>query len=750
MDAFAGWSLERGFSLDTARSHIASLQRLVPWFRRRGKRSVDIFCAEDIAEARRYYRLRNANWAAGVQKLGEFLRSQGILKPGCPRPATPSEQAVSCFTKYLQSERGLAVKTIEGHQNYLCQFLRFLGLDRRRTALKDLRLADIHRFLGRMSSRNRREVMAHVVATIRTFLRFQFTRGTLARPLHAQIDTVRMYQGERLPQPLPWTDFRKVLRKMNRSTPLGLRDFTMLLLAATYGLRRSEVAALELDDIQWQTHTVRIPQVKTRQSLWLPLTEEMGAALADYLQQRAQFPYRQVFLRLRPPIEPLGPMGVGEVLERASRLTDVKLPTTRFHSLRHAVALRFLRQGAPLKSISDVLGHRDPNSTADYLRLDVDDLRSIALPRPRASTRHEGRSVSPPGPGYSPSPSTSPQVTAPAAQGWQSFLARSFKNYLAVQRSLGRGYQREEWILRGLDYFLTRRYPHARIFTAAQFAAWTAELRRLSPIGVRARLLCVRKFCQHQAKTQAGAFVPDLRSFPKVLSAKAPCLLSSVEMAKLLEGTRTINPNRKNPLRPQTMRLVLLLMFCCGLRRGEVLRLCLADIDLSQEVLRINQTKFHKSRLAPLSPSVAKELKAYLRQRKRLGMPMEPQAPLLWNGRCDRTGGALSQTAITANWFRICHCAQVFDHRGRPPRIHDLRHSFAVEALRRGYAAGRDAQATLPRLARYMGHVTPAFTHYYLKFTEPIRQAASDRFRRTLAPSLMAPAPSKPRKGGVV
>jgi integrase/recombinase XerD len=118
--------------------------------------------------------------------------------------------------------------------------------------------------------------MVHVVATIRTFLRFQFTRGALARPLQTQIDTVRMYQGEQLPEPLPWPDFQKVLRKMDRSTLLGLRDFTMLLLAATYGLRRSEVAALKLDDIQWQTHTLRIPQVKTRQSLWLPLTDEMG------------------------------------------------------------------------------------------------------------------------------------------------------------------------------------------------------------------------------------------------------------------------------------------------------------------------------------------------------------------------------------------------------------------------------------------------------------------------------------------
>ena len=368
MDAFASRSLERGFSLDTARSHIASLQRLVSWFRRRGKRTAKDFRAEDISEARRYYRLRNPQRAAGVQKLGQFLRDRGYLKPSRSRPATPAEQAVARFTKHLQCERGLAVKTIEGHQHYVGQFLRFLGLDRRRTALEDLRLADIQRFLGRMASGCCRGTMVHVVASVRIFLRFQFTRGALARPLHKQIDTVRIYQGERLPQPLPWSDFQMVLRKMNRSTPLGLRDLTILLLAATYGLRRSEVAALKLDDIHWQTHTLHIPQVKTRQFLWLPLTDEIGAALADYLKRRAQFPYRQVFLRLRPPIEPLGPVGVSQTLKRASRLTGVKLPTTRFHSMRHAVALRFLRQGAPLKSISDVLGHRDPNTTSDYHR----------------------------------------------------------------------------------------------------------------------------------------------------------------------------------------------------------------------------------------------------------------------------------------------------------------------------------------------------------------------------------------------
>ena len=749
MDAFARWSLERGFSIKMARLHVEALQRLVPWFQRRGKRSVEDLSAHDIEEARRFYRHRNEHRAAGVHKLGEFLRGRGILKADPPMPLIPSRQELTGFVEHLRQERGLAEKTIQGHRSYVQRFLLFLGFDQAPGALTELTLAQVQRFLRRVSSRYHRDVMTHVVGAVRCFLRFQFMRGRLPQPLHTHIDTVRHYRGERLPQSLPWAQVQRLLRTMNRSTPLGLRDFTILLLAATYGLRRSEVAALSLEDIDWPTGTLSIAQAKTRQTLWLPLTDEVGTALADYLKQRPSLPYRQVFLRLRPPIGPLSALEAARSLARAARVAGLKLPTTRFHSLRHAVALRLLRQGAGLKTISDVLGHRDPNTTAEYLRLDVEDLRQVALPVPRARTanrRKPPRGISP----YRPSAQVPPRITAPAARGWQSFLARPFREYLALQRSLGRGYRREEWILRGLDFFLVRHAPCGRVFTAARFAAWAAGLSRLSPTGVRSRLLCVRKFCMHLARLQSTGFVPDLHLFPKALGPKMPCLLSEAQMVQILAGTRTINPNRKNPLRPQTMRLALVLLFCCGLRRGELLRLHLADIDTDQMVLHINQTKFYKSRLVPLSSSVAKELRTYLHQRQQKGLPTEPTAPLLWNGRAGRTGGALSATAITANWFRICHCAQIFDQRGRPPRIHDLRHSFAGAVLQRGYQAGRNAQTTLPRLARYLGHASPQFTHYYLKFTEPLRHAANDRFRQRLVPSLFASARSGAGKGGAV
>lgn len=747
MDAFARWSLERGFSIKMARFHIEALQRLVPWFQRRGKRSVEDLSADDIEEARRFYRHRKEHLAAGVQKLGEFLRSRGSLKASPATPLTPTEQELAGFVEHLRQERGLAEKTITGQRLHLQHLLHFLGFDHNPAALAQLTLPNIQRFIRRMSGRYSHDVMSHIVGAVRGFVRFQFMCGRLSQPIYAHIDMVRHYRGERMPQPLPWAHVQLLLRTMDRSTPLGLRDFTILLLAATYGLRRSEVAALTLDDIDWPARTLSITQRKTRQTLWLPLTDEVGTALVDYLKHRPPWKFRHIFFRLRPPVGPLSAPEVARSLRRAARVTRLELPTTRFHSLRHAVALRLLRQGAGLKHISDVLGHRDPNTTADYLRLDLEDLRQVALPVPRAPNVGLRKPV-PEETRYQPSPKVLQRITAPADQGWRSFLARPIRDYLALQRSLGRGYQREEWILRGLDFFLARHVPHGRVFTAGRFAEWAASLSRLSPTGARSRLLCVRKFCSHLARGQVDGFVPNLRLFPKAVGPQAPCLLSPAQVAQILVGTRTINPNRKHPLRPQSMRLAIVLLFCCGLRRGELLRLCLADIDMAQMVLRINQTKFYKSRLVPFSSSVAHELSTYFQQRRQKNLPMEPTAPLFWNGRTGPTGGALSDTALTANWFRICHCAQVFDCRGRPPRIHDLRHSFAVAALRRGYRAGRDAQATLPRLARYLGHASPMFTHYYLKFTEPVRRAAGDCFRKHLVSSLFASSRSGSRKGG--
>jgi integrase/recombinase XerD len=441
-------------------------------------------------------------------------------------------------------------------------------------------------------------------------------------------------------------------------------------------------------------------------------------------------------------------------LARAIRATGVNIQTSRFHALRHAFALRLLLEGTPLKHISEVLGHRSFHSTSAYLRLDVEDLRQVALPVPKTldaaecrkfrrcrqlNESHPERKNRWPG-----------SVTVPATLGFRSFLARPMRDFLRLRRALGRSSYSDGWLLRSLDFFLTKHHVKGRVFTGAMFDQWAAEQLHLSPTTRCRWMHFIRSFCQYLLRTAPTTFVPDPRKFPKKRPPFAPCLLSPKDVARLLAATRRPKAlfSPEHPLRPKTMHLAVLLLYCCGLRRSEAIHLTLGDIDTREQVLQIRHSKFHKSRLVPVSPSVNDELRKYLQQRHNHKTPTEPSSPLLWSGQAGgRADGGFSGGGLHWNWQQICRYAGVFNQRGVPPRLHDLRHSFAVTALQRAYHAGRDPQVTLPRLARYMGHVDFQFTHHYLKFTEPLRRAANERFRRLLADILVSSSSPKSTKG---
>jgi integrase/recombinase XerD len=189
----------------------------------------------------------------------------------------------------------------------------------------------------------------------------------------------------------------------------------------------------------------------------------------------------------------------------------------------------------------------------------------------------------------------------------------------------------------------------------------------------RPRLMCVRKFCLHLARIQPKTFIPHPHTFPRQSAPKAPCLLSPSEVARLVKATRIVRPKPKNPLRRDTMRLAILLVYCCGLRLGELLRLRIGDIDSERRLLRIDHTKFNKSRLVPLSPALADALKRYLRQRRRRGMPLDSQSPLVWSSEAGKNS-SLSAQAFRVTWRQLCREAGVFDRNQKPPRVHDLRH----------------------------------------------------------------------------
>ncbi len=676
LDGFVPWAFGRGYKIHTVYQQLDAVRHLAAWFRRTGRRSLAELSAEDLAAARHRLSLRpcGPRYAWSLRAFFAFLQTQGRLKPGRPKPPLPSEREMSRFLEYLRRDRGAAPSTRATCARRVRPFLKFLGFDGHQRALQTLTLATVHRYLRSVSGPYQRKTMQSVVGSVRAFLRFEFMRGALRRPLHIQIDSVRTYQDEQLPYPVQWSELQQLLRRIDRSSPLGSRDYAVLLIAATYGMRASDVANLTLDDVDWRERKIQIVQCKTRQPLSLPLTDEVGAALVNYLRRgRPASVCRQIFLRSLAPIAPLSLTGMSQTLQRASETAGVTLKATGFRCLRHSLALRLLRRGASTKDIGDIFGHRNTASTSAYLRLDVDDLRQVALPVPRP--RPEELLTKKPSPAASARWRVGAR-TAPLGWDWRSFLRKPMTDYLSVQRALGRDYTTQERTLRGLDFFLVRRYPRARRLTPAIFAAWAAGLHSLCPTTARMRMLCVRKFCCYLARSRAGIFIPDLRTFPKELPHQAPYLISETEVARVLAATTKLRSTRSNPLHPQTIRMALLLTFCCGLRHGEVLKLRLADIDTEEMVLRINDTKFSKSRLVPVAPSVAEELRRYLAQRRRKNLPMEPDAPLVWNGWPRRNGRASALTSMPfwATWQRVCRWAHVFDHRGRPPRLHDLRH----------------------------------------------------------------------------
>jgi site-specific recombinase XerD len=220
--------------------------------------------------------------------------------------------------------------------------------------------------------------LQHSVANLRSFLRFLSSRGDIDQGLDTSIDTPRMYRGEQLPRALRWDTVRAFLAAIDRTTPMGRRDYAMFVLIATYGLRASEVAALRLDDIEWRRERICVQRRKVSAPLVLPLTAEAGSAILDYVRRdRPKVAHRQLFLRVRVPFAPLVPTAVSEAFQTWKAHSRLPIGDGGPHCLRHSLAVHLLRAGASLKMIGDLLGHRSPESTSVYLRLHVADLRDV-------------------------------------------------------------------------------------------------------------------------------------------------------------------------------------------------------------------------------------------------------------------------------------------------------------------------------------------------------------------------------------
>lgn len=307
-----------------------------------------------------------------------------------------------------------------------------------------------------------------------------------------------------------------------------------------------------------------------------------------------------------------------------------------------------------------------------------------------------------------------------------SVLGPSIASYLQLKEALGRQYAAERAILRALDTFLSTAQAD---LTADTFAAWSATLARLTSGVHRTWLRVARNLCLFRQRTRPDVFIPDITGFPRPHQPGRPYIFAPAEIVRLLQAADRLDATPRSPLRAETFRLAMVLLYTSGLRRGELVRLTIGDYDARDQTLLVRESKFHKSRRLPLSADGHRDLQRYLVARQHHGGPLTPASALLWN-RSRRGGRPYTGKALWEGLRALFTAVDIRTPTGRRPRVHDIRHTFAVHALLRWYERGVDPQAKLPFLATYMGHISPMSTAHYLPFVSALAEAASGRFLR--------------------
>ena len=190
---------------------------------------------------------------------------------------------------------------------------------------------------------------------------------------------------ERPRRALPWVDVRRLLRAVDTSSARGLRDHALLLMMSTYGFGAGEVICLQLQDIDWNAATLKIVRPKTGMAFMLPLLPHVAKALALYLRdgRPPNTPTRHVFVRMKMPFAPLSTSSaVRHIVIKHAKAAGLNAPYLGSHVLRHSNAARQVNLGIRPQVLSDLLGHRDPESISAYVRIATETLRDVSLPVP--------------------------------------------------------------------------------------------------------------------------------------------------------------------------------------------------------------------------------------------------------------------------------------------------------------------------------------------------------------------------------
>lgn len=389
IDSYVTWLADGGYGIKSIWRRVPILFAFGEFARERGAGEladlpahVETFVADRVVrhDARTGSARPMAKEVRGPIEQWLSLVLPGFERTGRRHRPQPFADGVPGFFDYLVEERGLRADSVKSYRHHLDRFetyLRRIGVER----MGELSPAILSAFVvERAGTGLAKTTVREGSGVLRVFLRYAHREGVLAHDLSGAVEWPQAYRLSSIPRSISWDDVNRVLASVDRRTACGRRDYAMLLLLVTYGLRGREVAALTLDDIDWKRERLTVPERKAGHSTAFPLSAVVGEALVAYLQHgRPETSDRHVFFRAIAPLQPIGPAAVSGRASHYLKKAGVDVPRPGSHTLRHSAVQRLVDARFDMKTIGDFVGHRSARSTEIYAKVAVESLREVAL-----------------------------------------------------------------------------------------------------------------------------------------------------------------------------------------------------------------------------------------------------------------------------------------------------------------------------------------------------------------------------------
>lgn len=394
VEGYLDFLLKSGFSHYTTQKHLGYLSHLAAYLhavnpKHRDKvttKEVELFYQEYAISCHHRSSAENhlLDVRHSINRFIDYLDKSDLFER--QENHYPFQDILRAYLNWMRDHQHAASGTLKIREHSIRQFLDWLGTKNISTSLEGINVDMIEEFFLVYAQRKDigRAARRSMQSALRTFLRFCFQKKYIDQQLDQAVPTLRTYKLSTVPRGLTESQALKVLDAIDRSNFVGLRDYAILQLLSTYGVRGGQIRVLSLEDIHWQNNQILFRALKNGKDILLPLTSNVGQSLINYLQKaRPTCMFPEVFLTSRAPYRPFThSTALSAIVDRRIRAAGIKIHSQGAHAFRHGLATRLINNGHAIKDIADILGHRHLSTTFIYTKVDFYTLKQVALEWP--------------------------------------------------------------------------------------------------------------------------------------------------------------------------------------------------------------------------------------------------------------------------------------------------------------------------------------------------------------------------------